>query len=107
MASGQQVLRHVVLFKFKESATPTDITLFEDEFRTLAKVKLSVVKDYEWGTNVSKENLDHGYTHCFVLSFANEQDRDTYLTHKDHVEFVGILKPHLAEATVLDYWATN
>ncbi len=105
MTSTTQLLRHVVLFKFKENTTPADITQLETEFRTLATVKLSQIKQYEWGTNVSKENLDHGYTHCFVLTFANEQDRDAYLVHDDHVAFVKILKPHLGEATVIDYWA--
>lgn len=107
MSSKKQVLRHVVLFKFKQNTPPADITLVEDQFRTLATVKLSQIKEYEWGTNVSKENLDRGYTHCFVLTFANEEDRNVYLDHADHVAFVNILKPHLDEATVIDYWANN
>lgn len=107
MASKQKVLRHVVLFKFKEGTPAADITLIEDEFRTLATVKLPQVKGYEWGTNISKENLDRGYTHCFLLSFDNEEDRNVYLDHVDHVGFVNTLKLHLGEATVLDYWANN
>jgi predicted nucleic acid-binding protein len=107
MASTKQVLRHVVLFKFKENTSTADITQLENEFRTLATVKVSQVKEYEWGTNVSKENLNHGYTHCFVLTFANQQDLDVYLDHEDHVAFVNILKPHLAEATVIDFFATS
>jgi len=107
MASTKQVLRHVVLLKFKENTTPADITQLEDEFRTLATVKVSQVKEYEWGTNVSKENLDHGYTHCFILTFANEQDRDVYLVHEDHVAFVNMLKPHMSGATVIDFWANS
>ncbi len=107
MASTQQVLRHVVLLKFKENTPAADITNIEDEFRTLAKVTVAEVKDYEWGTNVSKENLDHGYTHCFVLTFDNEKDRDIYLEHESHLAFVELLKPHMAGATVIDYWANN
>jgi hypothetical protein len=103
MASTKQ-LRHVVLFRFKENTSAEDITLIENEFRILATEKLPQVKEYEWGTNVSKENLHHGYTHCFILTFENEQDRDIYLDHKDHVAFVNILKPHLAQPTVIDFW---
>ncbi|CAF1043232.1 unnamed protein product [Adineta steineri] len=103
MAETKQ-LRHVVLFKFKENTPPADISHIEDEFRTLATVKIPEIKAYEWGTNVSKENLDHGYTHCFILTFANEQDRDMYIDHPDHKAFVDILKPHLAEPTVIDFW---
>jgi hypothetical protein len=107
MASTQRVLRHVVLFKFKDDTPPADITNIEDEFRSLAKVKISEVADYEWGTNISKENLDHGYTHCFILTFNSEKDRDVYLEHEDHAAFVDILKPCLDLATVLDFWANN
>jgi hypothetical protein len=107
MASTKQHLRHVVLFKFKENTSAEDIKHLEDEFRTLATVKLSQIKEYEWGTNISTENLNHGYTHCFVLTFASEEDRDAYLVHEDHVAFVNVLKPHLGEATVLDYWAKS
>lgn len=105
MAANKQLLRHVVLFKFNEQTTPEDITKLENEFRTLATVKVSEVKDYEWGTNVSKENHDRGLTHCFVLTFANEQDRDVYLVHPDHMAFVGLVKPHLADFVVVDFWA--
>lgn len=107
MASTQQVLRHVVLLKFKENTSASDLAHIEEEFRALATVKLSEVKGYEWGTNVSKENLNHGYTHCFVLTFENEKDRDVYLEHADHVAFVQLLKPHMDGATVVDFWAKN
>jgi hypothetical protein len=107
MASNKQLLRHVVLIKFKEGTSSSDITRLEKEFHTMATEKISQVKEYEWGTNVSKENLDHGYTHCFILTFTNEQDCAAYIVHEDHVAFVNILKPHMAEATVIDFWANS
>jgi len=106
MASTKQ-LRHVVLFRFKENTSSEDITQIENAFRTLATEKVPQVKEYEWGTNVSKENLHHGYTHCFILTFDNEQDRDIYIDHEDHVAFVNLLKPHLAEPTVIDFWVNK
>jgi hypothetical protein len=92
---------------YKPSLTPCCFVEIEDEFHALAKIKVSEVKEYEWGTNVSKENLNHGYNHCFLLTFANEKDRDVYIEHKDHVAFVELLKPHMDSATVIDYWANN
>ena len=106
-SSATQVLRHVVLLKFKANTTAADITQLEDAFRTLGTVKVSQVKEFEWGTNVSKENLDHGFTHCFILTFTNEQDRDAYLVHEEHVAFVDMLKPHMEDATVLDFWSRH
>jgi hypothetical protein len=99
-----QVLRHVVMFKFKDTSSAEDIKKVEDAFRDLAK-KIKVIKDFEWGTNNSPENLNQGLTHCFVLTFASEKDREVYLPHPDHKAFGQILKPHLDKVTVIDYWA--
>ncbi|CAF3350488.1 unnamed protein product [Rotaria socialis] len=106
MASHKE-LRHVVLFKFNEGTSAEDVAKLENEFRSLATVKVSQVKGFEWGTNISKENLDHGYTHCFILTFTSEQDRDTYIDHADHVAYVAMLQPHMAAATVIDFWAQS
>lgn len=99
-----QVLRHVVMFKFKDTSSPEDIKKVEDAFRDLAK-KIKIIKDFEWGTNNSPENLNQGLTHCFLVSFSSKEDRDAYLPHPDHKAFVEILKPHLDKVTVIDYWA--
>jgi hypothetical protein len=97
-------LRHVVLFGFKETATPEQIQTIEQAFRALPE-KISEIHEFEWGTDVSVENLSRGYTHCFLVTFLTEQDRDTYLPHPAHQEFVALLQPHLEQALVLDYWS--
>lgn len=99
-------LRHVVLFKFKESATPEDIAKVEDAFATLPG-KIPQIKDYEWGLNNSPEGLDKGFTHCFFLTFDSEEDRAIYLPHPDHKAFGGVLGPFLEDVLVLDYWNEN
>jgi len=107
IASAQpegKVLRHVVLFKFKEGATPQEIKKIEEAFRALPS-KIDVIRGFEWGTNVSAEKLDQGYTHCFVLTFASDQDRDTYLVHPAHKEFGNIIGSSLDKVLVVDFWA--
>jgi hypothetical protein len=99
-------LRHVVLFKFKDGAKAEDVKKVEDAFRALSG-KIKLIKDFEWGTNVSPENLNQGLTHCFFVTFKSDKDRDDYLVHPAHKEFVEILKPVLDKATVVDYWAKN
>jgi hypothetical protein len=103
-ASAKKDLRHVVLFKFKDSSSSEDVARVEKEFRGLA-TKIALIKDFEWGKNSSPENLNQGLTHCFLVTFSSEKDRDTYLTHPEHLAFVEILKPHLDKVTVIDYWA--
>src|SRR5262245_32890203 len=80
-----KMLRHVVLFKFKESATPAQILEIENAFKALPS-KIKEIKGFEWGTNNSPENLNQGLTHCFFLSFENEKDRNNYLPHPAHKE---------------------
>ncbi|MEK6782926.1 MAG: Dabb family protein [Bacteroidota bacterium] len=101
--TSPKTLRHVVLFKFKDSSSVQEIKVVEDAFSSLAG-KINLIKNFEWGTNNSPENLNQGLTHCFLVSFASEKDRDDYLVHQDHVAFVDVLKPHLDKATVIDYW---
>jgi Stress responsive A/B Barrel Domain len=97
-------LRHVVMFKFKDGTPPADVKKVEDAFAGLAK-KIRLIKQFEWGTNNSPENLNQGLTHCFFVTFSSEKDRDDYLVHPEHQAFVEVLKPHLDKVTVLDYWA--
>lgn len=101
--NNTKMLRHVVLFKFKDSSKPEDVKKVEDAFKALAG-KLNLIKAFEWGTNSSPENLNQGLTHCFLVTFTSDKDRDTYLTHPDHQAFVEVLKPHLDKVTVIDYW---
>jgi hypothetical protein len=104
--SAAERLQHVVSFKFKSAASSDDIKKIETAFRAL-KEKIPQVTKLEWGTNVSKENLDKGFTHCFILTFKNEKDRDTYIAHPEHKEFVKLVGPVLEEAFVIDFWAKD
>lgn len=98
------VLRHVVLFKFKEATTPEKIAEIEAAFAALPN-KIPEIYSYEWGLNNSPEGLNKGLTHCFFLTFKSEADRATYLPHPDHKAFGALLTPHLEDVTVVDYWA--
>ncbi len=100
----EKVLRHVVLFKFKDGTTPEQIKKVEDAFRALPS-KIDTIRDFEWGTDISTEKLAQGFTHCFLVTFASEADRDAYLPHPAHKEFAGSLGPVLDKVLVVDYWA--
>lgn len=104
-ASAQKKeLRHVVMFKFKEGTSATDIKKVEDAFRELPN-KIKEIKGYEWGINNSPEKLDYGFTHVFFLTFDSEEGRAAYLPHPDHKAFGKVLGPFLDKVMVLDYWA--
>ena len=104
--TDSQVLRHVVMFKFKDGTSNQQIREIEDAFRALPG-KIDAICDFEWGTDVSVENRHAGFTHCFLVTFRSEADRAAYLPNPDHKAFGKILGPHLDKVLVVDYWATK
>jgi hypothetical protein len=99
-----KVLRHVVLFKFKDGTSKEQIKAVEDAFRALPG-KISAIQGFEWGTDVSPEGKSLGFTHCFLVTFRSEADRDAYLPHPAHKAFGSTLRPVLDKVLVVDYWA--
>lgn len=101
---SSKTLRHVVLFRFKAETTPAQVQEVIDAFAALPK-KIDVIRDFEWGTDVSVENKAAGFTHGFLLTFADEKGRDAYLPHPAHQEFGKLVGPRLEKVLVFDYWA--
>ena len=99
-------LKHIVLFAFKDTASNDDIQSIVDAFANL-KQEIDEVHDYEWGTNVSPENLHQGFTHCFQLTFLSDADRDAYLPHPAHKAFGELAQPHIDKVLVVDYWTSD
>ena len=98
------MLRHVVLFGWKAGADSNSINGVVAAFKALP-VHITTIKSFEWGINNSPENLNQGLTHCFVLTFAAEKDRDDYLVHPAHKAFTQLLPNVMEKVTVVDYWA--
>ncbi len=100
----EKVLRHVVIFKFNDDAREEDVERLNQSFNALADA-IPVVQDFEWGINDSPENFHQDFTHCYLLTFASEEDRDSvYTPHPEHQAFVQSLQPHLEKVFVVDYW---
>ena len=87
-SSGQ--VRHVVVFKFKESATAAQIQQITTAFAGL-KDTIPGVVSFEHGVNHSPEGLNKGFTHVFFLTFVDAKARDAYLPHPDHQKFGELL----------------
>lgn len=100
-----KVLRHMVLFKFKNTAPEKEVQKLNKAFNALQSA-IPVIKNFEWGINDSPENFHQGFTHCYLVSFESEEDRDlVYTPHPDHQAFVASLQPFLEKVFVVDYWA--
>lgn len=103
-AENRGTYRHVVLFKFKDTATKEQVAHIEKAFAALPQ-KINSITDYEWGTNVSPENHAQGLTHCFIVSFKDKAGLEEYLPHEAHKAFVKQLLPILDKVVVVDFVA--
>jgi hypothetical protein len=101
-ASSNQLVRHFVAFKFKESAKPEEIQVIVEKFKAL-QTKIPFVISIECGPNISPEHLNKGFTYAFLVTFKNIADRDRYLVHPEHLKFVSLLKASMEEAFVFDF----
>ncbi|MCF7669861.1 MAG: Dabb family protein [Verrucomicrobia bacterium] len=95
-------LWHVVALKFKDDASKEDITKAINAFKEL-KTAIPEIVSIQNGKNNSPEFLNKGFTHCFVLTFKSEKDRDAYLVHPDHKAFGKILGPVVEDVFVIDF----
>jgi len=95
-------LKHLVLLKFNDGTSGADIGRIVSEFLSL-KNKIPQIQSIEWGTDVSVEKKNQGFTHCFCLSFSGSKERDEYIPHPAHQEFGAILKPLIEKVFVFDY----
>lgn len=98
-----KLLRHIVLFKFKETTTAEKIREVEAFFAALPG-KIDLIQDFEWGTDVSPEGKQQGFTHCFMVTFKSIADRDAYIPHPDHKALGGVSGGFVEKVLVLDYW---
>ncbi|APZ48152.1 hypothetical protein BW723_12555 [Polaribacter reichenbachii] len=98
-----KVLRHMVNLKYKEDATEKQVNDAVKAFVDL-KNKIPEIVDLEWGLNDSTEGHTKGLTHCFTLTFNDENAREVYLFHKEHQKMVKKIGPIISDVLVLDYW---
>lgn len=83
-------VKHVVVFKYKNTATSAQIDEVTKAFIAL-KGKIPGITSFEYGVNNSPENLNKGFTHVYLLTFKNAQSRDNYLPHPEHKKFGELL----------------
>ncbi len=102
MNDNRFMIRHSVLFSFKDGTDEASIDKIENEFKHLELVIPEIV-NLEWGLNNSPEGKTKGFTHMFLLTFNNVYDRDSYLIHPKHQAFSSMVGPFLEDVLVFDY----
>lgn len=99
-------VKHVVLFRLKTSTSPAQVA---ELFSNLAGLREQIpgILDFSGGPNCSPEGLNKSLTHGFVMTFADEAARDSYLPHPAHEavkqQIIPLLDGGIEAVTVLDW----
>ena len=96
------MIRHILLIQFKSFVTDEDIEKTRELFEAIPN-KIEGVNSVEWGVNDSLENLNQGYTHSVLMSFADEPARQYYLPHPEHESLKTFFTPLIENIIVFDY----
>jgi hypothetical protein len=83
-------VQHVVLFKIKPHVTSIHIVEIFERIANLQNL-IPGIQAFEGGEYFSEGNLNHGYTHGFVMTFESVEARDAYLPHPEHKKVEAIL----------------
>lgn len=102
ITTAQTMIRHILLIKFKTSATSDKIQQLRELFEAMP-TKVEGVTDVEWGLNNSPEGKNKDYTHAVMMTFADEAGRQNYLPHPEHDALKEVFRPLLEDIIVFDY----
>ena len=76
-------VKHVVLMRLKKDTPPATVRKLFADLDGLRR-KVPGLLDFSGGAFSSSEGLGKGFTHGFVMTFADSASRDAYLPHPDH-----------------------
>lgn len=87
--------KHIVLLRFKPQTTREEIAEIFDSLDELPE-KIPGMIDICSGPYESAEGMHKGFTHAFIVTFADVESRDAYLEHPAHEEFKQLVVKRLA-----------
>ena len=74
---------HTVLIRFRPNVSAAERDAAMADLGGL-KGRVPGLLSFSGGANMSTEGLNQGFTHGFVMTFADVAARDRYLTHPEH-----------------------
>lgn len=92
---------HMVLFQWKEEASPEAITSVLEELRDLKKAIPGII-ELSCGENFSARS--QGFQNGLLVQFQDRTALEAYIPHPAHQAVVqNLIKPILKDIIVLDY----
>jgi len=92
---------HIVLVRWSPDADDRQREEVRARVRALQHLVEGVASLVE-GPSTSPEGLEHGFDYGFVVTFVDEDARDHYLPHPEHVPVGRLIGEAAAEVVVFD-----
>jgi len=96
------MIRHILFITLTDDASPAQTDAVRLAFLRIPN-QVEGVTRVEWGVNDSPEAKNAGFTHCVLMTFADEVARQRYLPHPAHDALKSIFRPVLQDIVVLDF----
>ncbi len=94
---------HTIFFNFSSKLSSSEANSILLELGGLQK-QIPQIVSYQFGENDIANINNKIYGHCFIMTFANKEDRYIYQEHPLHQAFIKTrLMPIVEEAVVLDF----
>ncbi|MCX7013092.1 MAG: Dabb family protein [Candidatus Sumerlaeota bacterium] len=98
------MVKHIVIFKAKPETTEVRMGELMGELASL-KSKIEGIVDFSGGKNISGEGRSHGFTHGFVMTFADQAKLQAYLPHSQHKAVAAKALALCEDVVVIDFEA--
>jgi hypothetical protein len=97
-------VKHIVLLKAKDGTSGAQIDGIFKKLRDLKSI-IPGYQEFAGGPYSSQEGLNQGYTHGFIITFADATARDVYLYHPEHERIKGEGSPFFDAIIAFDFEA--
>jgi hypothetical protein len=95
-------VHHMVLLKFKPNTPPAKIAGLFVELGRL-QPQMTGMEHFGGGPYASPEGLNQGFTHGFLMTFADADARNQYLSHPEHERIKSEFLPTVADLIAFDF----
>jgi len=99
-AVSSKPFRHIVIITFKPGAPPDSIKALDNVYASLAKSPL--VKDFEWGVNVSARDTTT-LKHIYNTMFDSKEDMESYRKIPEYKKLFQLSLSIADDVNVVDY----
>ncbi len=94
------MLKHLVFFKFKDSASATDIERLAEGLGGLPE-KIDAIREFVFGRDII--HSERSYDFALISMFDNLEQMQTYQVHPDHQKVVAHAKEICSSVLAVDF----